>query len=531
MLGAARVVGRSQRKETLLSNKQPVILVILDGWGINPRKEGNAIAQASTPNLDALAREFPVSSLSMSGMDVGLPEGQMGNSEVGHMILGAGRIVYQDLTLIHKDIDDGTFYGNKALLGALRATRAGSGRLHLMGLLGDGGVHSHQRHMEALIEMARREKVGSVSLHLFLDGRDTPPNSAEQFMLDLNEKLKAYPEVRVATVSGRYYAMDRDKRWDRTEKAYLCLTEGIGSRAASPLEAIRQSYQQKITDEFVLPTIISSVVPQGLIRDGDGVIFFNFRADRARQLTRVLTEENFSEFPRKRRLNLGTFTTMTQYDETFKVPVAYQPREIKKILGEVVSQAGIRQLRIAETEKYAHVTYFFNGGEESKFPGEERILIPSPQDVPTYDLKPEMSARQVTEALVKQLRKQDIGLVIANYANADMVGHTGNFDAAVRACDVIDECIGKIVDAATAKRGKIIITADHGNIEQLIDYDTGMPHTAHTINPVPVILLDEERKKSRLNKGTAVDVAPTVLQLLGLPQPKEMTGRSLIVDS
>lgn len=531
MLGSAAVRGGLREKETLLSNKQPVILVILDGWGINPRKEGNAIAQASTPNLDALAREFPVSNLSMSGIDVGLPEGQMGNSEVGHMILGAGRIVYQDLTLIHKDIDDGTFYGNKALLDALRAVRGGSGRLHLMGLLGDGGVHSHQRHMEGLIEIAGREKVASVFLHLFLDGRDTPPNSAEQFILDLNEKLKPYPEVRVATVSGRYYAMDRDKRWDRTEKAYLCLTEGIGTRADSALEAIRQSYQQKISDEFVVPTVISGMVPEGLIRDGDGVIFFNFRADRARQLTRALTEENFSEFQRKRRLNLASFTTMTQYDETFKVPVAYQPREIKKILGEVASRAGIRQLRIAETEKYAHVTYFFNGGEESKFPGEERILIPSPQDVPTYDLRPEMSARQVTEALVKQLREQDLGLVIANYANADMVGHTGNFEAAVRACDVIDECIGKIVDAAMAKRGKIIITADHGNIEQLIDYDTGMPHTAHTINRVPVILIDEERKTSRLKKGTAVDVAPTVLQLLGLPQPGEMTGRSLIDDS
>jgi 2,3-bisphosphoglycerate-independent phosphoglycerate mutase len=400
-----------------------------------------------------------------------------------------------------------------------------------MGLLGDGGVHSHQRHMEALIEMARREKVASVFLHLFLDGRDTPPNSAEQFILDLNEKLKAYPEVRVATLSGRYYAMDRDKRWDRTEKAYLCLTEGTGNRADSALQAIRQSYHQKISDEFVLPTVVSGVVPEGLIRDGDGVIFFNFRADRARQLTRALTEEDFREFPRKRRLNLSTFTTMTQYDETFKVPVAYQPREIKKILGEIASQAGVRQLRIAETEKYAHVTYFFNGGEEDKFPGEEHILIPSPKDVSTYDLKPEMSARQVTEALVKRLREQEIGLVIANYANADMVGHTGNFEAAVRACEVIDECIGKVVDAATSTQGKVIITADHGNIEQLIDYETGMPHTAHTTNRVPVILIDEERKKSRLKKGTAVDVAPTVLQLLGLPQPKEMTGRSLIADS
>jgi 2,3-bisphosphoglycerate-independent phosphoglycerate mutase len=513
-----------------LSTKQPVILVILDGWGINPKKEGNAITQAATPNMDALTREFPVASLSMSGMDVGLPDGQMGNSEVGHMILGAGRIVYQDLTLIHKDIDEGIFYNNKILLEALKRTRQSGGRLHLMGLLGDGGVHSHQRHMEALIEMARREKLGSIYLHLFLDGRDTPPNSAEQFVLALNEKLKSYPEVQVVTVSGRYYAMDRDKRWDRTEKAYLCLTEGIGNRAGSALEAIRKSYQQKVTDEFVLPTVINGVVPEGLIQDGDGVIFFNFRADRARQITRALMAEDFKEFPRKRRLNLSTLTTMTQYDETFKVPVAYPPREIKGILGEVASRAGIRQLRIAETEKYAHVTYFFNGGEEKEFPGEERILIPSPKDVPTYDLKPEMSARGVTEALVKQLREQDVGLVIANYANADMVGHTGNFEAAVRACEVIDECIGKVIDVAAGKKGSVIITADHGNIEQLIDYDTGMPHTAHTTNRVPVILIDEERKKSHLNNGTAIDVAPTVLQLLGLPQPHEMTGRSLIVD-
>jgi len=385
--------------------------------------------------------------------------------------------------------------------------------------------------MEALIEMARREKVGTVYLHLFLDGRDTPPNSAEQFMLDLNEKLKAYPEVRIATLSGRYYAMDRDQRWDRTEKAYVCLTEGVGNKADSALDAIRNSYKDKVTDEFVLPTVINGTMPEGLIGNGDGVIFFNFRADRARQLTRAFTEAEFKAFPRSKRPNLVTYTTMTRYDETFKVPVAYPPREIQKILGELASQAGIRQLRIAETEKYAHVTYFFNGGEESEFPGEERILIPSPKDVRTYDLKPEMSARQVTEALVKYLREQDVGLVIANYANADMVGHTGNFEAAVRACEVIDECIGKVVDAAISKKGRLIITADHGNIEQLIDYDTGMPHTAHTINRVPVILVDEERTKCRLNEGTAIDVAPMLLQILGLPQPPEMTGHSLIVDS
>jgi 2,3-bisphosphoglycerate-independent phosphoglycerate mutase len=518
-----------RRKENFVSKEPPVILLILDGFGINPRKEGNAIANASMPNMDALRRGYATSSISVSGLDVGLPDGQMGNSEVGHMILGAGRIVYQDLTLIHKDIDEGTFFHNEVLLSALRVTKEKKSRLHLLGLLGDGGVHSHQRHMEALIEMARRERVEPIYLHLFLDGRDTPPNSAEQFVLALNEKLKAYPEVRIATVSGRYYAMDRDKRWDRTEKAYVCLTEGIGNRADSALSAIRDSYQQKVTDEFVLPTVIASSFPEGLIRDGDGVIFFNFRADRARQLTRALIEEDFDEFPRKRRLALSSYTTLTQYDEAFRVPAAYRPRELREILGQVASQAGIRQLRIAETEKYAHVTYFFNGGEENKFPGEERILIPSPKDVRTYDLKPEMSAGQVTEALVKQLREQEIGLVIANYANADMVGHTGNFEAAVRACEVIDECIGKVVDAALSKKGRVIITADHGNIEQLIDYDTGMPHTAHTTNLVPVILVDEEHKKCRLNTGTAIDIAPTLLHLLGIPQPKEMTGHSLII--
>ena len=514
-----------------MSIVRPLILVILDGFGINPRKDGNAIAHASMRNLDALLQNYPNSRLSMSGADVGLPEGQMGNSEVGHMILGAGRIVYQDLTLIHKDIDEGSFYKNPVLLDALRKTKERSGRLHLMGLLGDGGVHSHQRHLEALIEMARRENVDSVYLHLFLDGRDTPPNSAEQFVLDLNETLKAYPEAKIATVMGRYYAMDRDKRWERVEKAYRCLTEGAGKKAPSALAAIRRSYAEKVTDEFVLPTFMEDPGHEGLIRDGDGVIFFNFRADRARELTRAFTEENFKEFPRPRRINVAVFATLTQYDEKFKLPAVYQPRELRQILGQVASDHGIRQLRIAETEKYAHVTYFFNGGEEKEFPGEQRIMIPSPRDVATYDLKPEMSARQVTEALVKKFREEDIGLVIANFANADMVGHTGNFEASVKACEVIDECLGKVVDAALDKKGRVVITADHGNIEQLIDYDTGMPHTAHTTNLVPLILVDEERKNLQLKQGAGSDVAPTVLKLLEVPQPKEMTGRSLIVDS
>jgi 2,3-bisphosphoglycerate-independent phosphoglycerate mutase len=483
------------------------------------------------PHLDALNRDFPVTTISVSGMDVGLPDGQMGNSEVGHMILGAGRVIYQDLTLIHQAIDDGSFFSNQAIVETLIKTKAKGGRLHLMGLLGDGGVHSHQRHMEALLEMARREKVGPIFLHLFLDGRDTPPNSAEQFMLDLMEKLKTYPETRIATVTGRYYAMDRDKRWDRIEKAYRALTEGTGVKADSPLAAIRKSYQENVTDEFVLPTVINDCMPAGLIRDGDGVIFFNFRADRARELTRAFTEETFDAFPRKRRIALASYLTMTQYDETFALPVAFPPRDLKEILGEVASREGLRQLRIAETEKYAHVTYFFNGGEEKKFPGEERILIPSTKEVPTYDLKPEMSAYQITEALTKQLREQDYGLVIVNYANADMVGHTGNFEAAVRACEVIDECLGRVVDAAISKKGRMIITADHGNIEQMIDYDTGMIHTAHTTNPVPVTLVDEEHQKARLRTGSAIDIAPTILKLLNIPQPGSMTGHSLIIDN
>jgi len=330
---------------------------------------------------------------------------------------------------------------------------------------------------------------------------------------------------------GRYYAMDRDRRWERVEKAYRCLTEGAGKRAPSALAAIRRSYAEKVTDEFVLPTLMEDPGHEGLIRDGDGVIFFNFRADRARELTRVFTEENFKEFPRPRRIDLAVFATLTQYDEKLKLPAAYQPRALRQILGQVASDHGIRQLRIAETEKYAHVTYFFNGGEEKEFPGEQRIMIPSPRDVATYDLKPEMSARQVTEALVKKFREEDIGLVIANYANADMVGHTGNFEASVKACEVIDECLGKVADAALNKKGRVVITADHGNIEQLIDYDTGMPHTAHTTNLVPLILVDEERKDLQLKQGAGSDVAPTVLKLLEVPQPKEMTGRSLIVES
>jgi 2,3-bisphosphoglycerate-independent phosphoglycerate mutase len=508
-------------------DQRPLILIILDGWGINPRSEGNAIAKASKPVMDRLVASYPSTQISISGLDVGLPPGQMGNSEVGHMHLGAGRVVYQDLTLIHKAIDEGTFFSNPVFKGALDAVRKTGGRLHLMGLLGDGGVHSHQRHLDALIELAKREKIKAVYLHLFLDGRDTPPSSAEGFIRELNDKLAAYPNVKIATVGGRYYGMDRDKRWERTEKAYRALTDGVGERARSADEAIRKSYQARVTDEFVLPTVIDS---DGTIRDGDAVIFFNFRADRARQMTRALTQKDFSEFTRGRRIELAAFVTMSEYDATFGLPAAFPPRNLKNILGEVASRNDIPQLRIAETEKYAHVTYFFNGGEEKKFPLEERILVPSVKDVATYDLKPEMSAYEITGALVPEIAAERYGLVVLNYANADMVGHTGNFEATVRACEAVDVCIGKVVDAALGRKARVIVTADHGNAEQLIDYDTGEIQTAHTSNPVPVIIADDTLKAARLRSGKAIDVAPTILRMLGLPEPTEMTGKSLIIE-
>lgn len=513
-----------------MRDPRPVLLIVLDGWGVHPRKEGNAIAQASTPNMDSLTGHYPSTTISVSGVDVGLPEGQMGNSEVGHMHLGSGRIVYQDLTLIHRAIDDGSFFSNPVLLDAIKAAKGAGDRLQFMGLLGDGGVHSHQRHLEALIELGRREKAKAVFLHLFLDGRDSAPTSGEQFLIDLAERITRAPNVQIATLSGRYYAMDRDRRWERTEKAYRALTEGAGVPAVSPLEAVRKSYREGVTDEFVLPTVMQGCLPQGIVRDGDGVIFFNFRADRARQLTRAFTEEDFKEFPRNRRIALSSFVTMTEVDETFNLPVAFPPKELGNILGEIASRQGIRQLRIAETEKYAHVTYFFNGGEEKRFPLEDRLLIPSTREVPTYDFKPEMSAREVTEALVQQIRERRYGLMVLNYANADMVGHTGNFDATVRACEVVDECVGKIVEAILEQKGRAIITGDHGNAEQMIDYTTGQIHTAHTCNPVPLIVVDETLRSHRLAPGTAIDVAPTILKLFGIPQPPEMTGRSLIIE-
>jgi 2,3-bisphosphoglycerate-independent phosphoglycerate mutase len=511
-------------------DQRPIVLIVLDGWGINPRREGNAIQQAAKPCFDRLTKRYPATSISISGLDVGLPDGQMGNSEVGHMHLGAGRVVYQDITLIHRAIDDGGFFANETLLGAMRAARRRQGRLHLMGLLGDGGVHSHQRHLEALIELAQKEKCGPVYLHLFLDGRDTPPASAEGFVTALEKKIGNFRDTLVATISGRYFAMDRDRRWDRTEKVYRALTEGVGGEAKSALEAVRRSYESGATDEFVVPTVIEKAAPAGRVADGDAVVFFNFRADRARQLTRAFTQDAFDGFTRAVRPDLAAFVTMTEYDKGFELPVAFPPRDLRNILGKILSDRKIPQLRVAETEKYAHVTYFFNGGEEQKFPAEERILIPSDREVATYDRKPEMSAREITAALTVAMEKKRYGFALVNFANPDMVGHTGNFAATVRACEVVDACLGKIVTVAAKTRCRLLVTGDHGNAEQMIDYATGETHTAHTTNPVPFMVVDDALRSRRLRKGTAVDVAPTILGLLGIEPPPEMTGKTLFLD-
>lgn len=508
---------------------RPVVLIILDGWGINPRTEGNAIALARTPVYDALLREYPNTTLDASGESVGLPEGQMGNSEVGHLNIGAGRVVYQDLTRIDKSIKDGDFQRNPVLLECMQTTRQASGRLHLIGLLSDGGVHSHIYHLFALIDMAKREGVQEVYIHAFLDGRDTPPQSGAGHLRSLQDYLKEKGTGKIATVSGRYYAMDRDNRWERIEKAYHVMVAGEGVIAPDPATAIEESYAAGVTDEFVLPTVITdpSGRPLATIGDGDGCLFFNFRADRARELTAALTSAEFSKFPRKVFPSLAAFASLKRYDEAMPLPAAFSASRLENIFGEVISKAGIRQFRIAETEKYAHVTYFFNGGEERSFPGEDRFLIPSPKEVATYDQKPEMSAYQVTEELERRIRFRDYGFILVNYANPDMVGHTGVLEAGIRAVEVIDECLGRALSAANDVNGVACVTSDHGDIEQMIEYDTGKPHTAHTTNLVPFIVTQKGRRL-RQGPGIFADVAPTLLDLMGIEKPAEMTGRSLI---
>lgn len=508
-------------------------LIVLDGWGHREEAACNAVRQARTPRLSELARTYPGTTLGAGGLAVGLPEGQMGNSEVGHLNLGAGRVVYQDYTRISLAVEDGSFFDNPVLNRACGQVRQTGGALHLLGLVSDGGVHSHQRHLEALVELAARRGVERLYVHAFLDGRDTPPQSGRGYLEALERVLAREGVGRIATVSGRYYAMDRDTRWDRVEKAFRALCRGEGRIAASADEAVRSAYDEGQTDEFVVPRVVVDQAgrPVGPVRDGDAVIFFNFRADRARELTRAFTQPGFDAFDVAGRPALACFVTFTEYDETFGLPIAFAPERLTHLFGEVVSAAGLRQLRIAETEKYAHVTFFFNGGSEEPFPGEERVLIPSPRDVATYDQKPEMSAFGVRDRLVEEIRRGVHDLIVVNFANLDMVGHTGNLAATVRAVEAVDACVGDVVDALRAGGYACAVTADHGNAEQMWDPATSQVHTAHTTNPVPFLLVDETRRGARLRSGGILaDVAPTLLHIMGLAQPREMTGRSLLLD-
>lgn len=509
--------------------RRPLVLMILDGWGINPSCEHNAACQAHTPRLDRLRNEYPTTEIDASGLTVGLPEGQMGNSEVGHLNIGAGRIVYQELTRISQAIEQGDFFSNPVLIAAMAEVRRKGGKLHLMGLLSDGGVHSHNSHLYALVEMARQQGVSEVCIHAFLDGRDTPPQSGQSYLAQLEDRLVSIGLGQVATITGRYYAMDRDNRWERVERAFRAMTEGHGQSFASSAEAIAKAYDAGQTDEFVEPCVIKHGTSSITVDDGDGLIFFNFRADRAREISRTFTECEFSGFQRAKSPQLSGFVCLTEYDETFALPVAFPPASYSAILGEVVAKAGLQQLRIAETEKYAHVTFFFNGGNESPFAGEERVLIPSPQDVATYDQKPAMSALQVTAEMLERVAGGRYDLIVLNFANPDMVGHTGIMSAAVEAMETVDDCVGQVVDAVLAAGGSLLITSDHGNCEQMSAVD-GSPHTAHTANQVPLILVDPDLLHSKLRRGKLADIAPTLLHLLGLTQPPEMTGCSLLQD-
>lgn len=502
--------------------KKPIALIIMDGYGINKNTEGNAIAAAKKPNLDKYFAQYPNTQLSASGLDVGLPDGQMGNSEVGHTNIGAGRVVYQMLVKITKDINDGKINDVKALSDAMDAAKANGKALHLMGLLSNGGVHSHNEHLYGLLRMAKKKGLEKVYVHTFLDGRDVPPTSGAEFMEQLETEIKEIGVGSIATIMGRFYAMDRDNAWDRVEKAYKAIVNGEGIQETDAVTAVKNSYANDITDEFVIPTVVDK---NGMVKEGDSVIFFNFRPDRARQITRTFVDPDFSGFART--YFPVNFVCMTQYDESMpNVTVAYPPESLEMTFGEYVSKKGLTQLRIAETQKYAHVTFFFNGGEEKQFESEERILIKSP-DVETFDMKPEMSAYEVTDAVVDAINSDKFDVIILNYANCDMVGHTGIIDAAVKAVEAVDECVGKMVDAILAKGGQAIITADHGNADCLIDPETKAPFTAHTTNPVPMILIGAGDVK--LKTGRLCDLCPTMLDLMGLEKPEQMTGESLIV--
>lgn len=504
--------------------KKPVILMILDGFGVGleAEKRGDAIKAAKKPNIDKLFAENPVTKIGASGLDVGLPDGQMGNSEVGHTNIGAGRIVYQELTRITKSIEDGEFFENEALLKAVDNAAQEGKALHIMGLLSNGGVHSHNTHMYAIVELAKKKGVKNVYVHAFLDGRDVPPTSGKDFVEECANKLKEIGLGKIVTVMGRYYAMDRDNRWDRVEKAYSAMVYGEGNKACCPVKAVEESYANDVTDEFVVPTVCEE---NATVKPGDSIVFFNFRPDRAREITRTFVDPEFKGFERKNGFFPLTYVCMTQYDASMpNVEVAFKPQSLKNTIGEYISNKGMTQLRIAETEKYAHVTFFFNGGVEQPYEGEDRILVKSPA-VATYDLQPEMSAYEVTDKLVAAIKTGKYDMIILNYANCDMVGHTGVFEAAVKAVEAVDECVGKVVTAIREMDGVALITADHGNADKMIDTD-GSPFTAHTTNLVPFCVVGypcELREGGRL-----ADIAPTMLKIMGLPQPAEMTGESII---
>ena len=510
-------------------SKKPTVLMILDGYGLNDRCEANAVCEAKTPIMDQLMAQCPFVKGNASGMAVGLPEGQMGNSEVGHLNMGAGRIVYQELTRITKEIQDGDFFKNEALLKAVKNAKENNSALHLFGLLSDGGVHSHNTHLYGLLELAKREGLEKVFVHCFLDGRDTPTTGGKEYSKELNDKRKELGVGQVGTVVGRYYAMDRDNRWDRVEKAYNAMTKGEGILAECPVCAVKASYEAEKTDEFVEPTVIvKDGKPVGTVQDKDSVIFFNFRPDRAREITRAFCDDNFEGFAREKRLDL-TYVCFTEYDVTIpNKEVAFHKVSIENTFGEFLAAHNMKQARIAETEKYAHVTFFFNGGVEEPNEGEDRILVKSPK-VATYDLKPEMSAYEVCDKLTSAIRSKEYDVIIINFANPDMVGHTGVEAAAIKAVEAVDECVGKAVDALKEVDGQMFICADHGNAEQLRDYETGEVFTAHTTNPVPFILVNADPAYGLREGGCLADIAPTLIELMGMEQPKEMTGKSLLI--
>ncbi|WP_409298174.1 2,3-bisphosphoglycerate-independent phosphoglycerate mutase [Pseudomonas sp. KCJK8993] len=509
----------------MTTTPKPLVLMILDGFGHSESHESNAVYAANTPVLDRLCASVPNGLISGSGMDVGLPDGQMGNSEVGHMNLGAGRVVYQDFTRVTKAIRDGEFFDNPTLCAAVDKAVAAGKAVHILGLLSDGGVHSHQDHLVAMAELAFKRGAEKIYLHAFLDGRDTPPRSAQSSIELLDETFKTLGKGRIASLVGRYFAMDRDNRWDRVAQAYNLIVEGQGQfSAASAQQGLQAAYERDESDEFVKATTIGEPVK---VEDGDAVVFMNFRADRARELSRVFVEDDFKEFERARQPKLAGFVMLTQYAASIPAPAAFAPSSLENVLGDYLAKNGKTQLRIAETEKYAHVTFFFSGGREEPFPGEERILIPSPK-VATYDLQPEMSAPQVTDKIVDAIEHQRYDVIIVNYANGDMVGHSGVFEAAVKAVECLDLCVGRIVDALEKVGGEALITADHGNVEQMSDETTGQAHTAHTTEPVPFIYVGKRPLKVR-EGGVLADVAPTMLKLLDLPQPAEMTGKSILV--